>query len=102
MVTTRAGRHKARPDTNMRRVTYQPTPQEYYNPQQYGENQSRSRRTTRPGFNPRMAVNLEYLGYIGLLGIGHMYAGFVGRGFVLLISWLIIAEVLFLSIVRGP
>lgn len=37
--------------------------------------------------NPNIAMALELAGYVGFLGIGHMYAGAAGRGILLLFAW---------------
>ncbi len=37
--------------------------------------------------DPTTALLLELLGYLGFLGIGHVYAGKTGRGIALLIGW---------------
>jgi hypothetical protein len=37
--------------------------------------------------DPTIALLLELIGYLGFLGIGHMYAGRMGRGLTLLIVW---------------
>src|SRR6476661_6204280 len=37
--------------------------------------------------DPTIALLLELLGYVGFLGIGHIYAGRVGRGIALLFAW---------------
>ena len=39
--------------------------------------------------DPTTALMLELLGYLGFLGIGHIYAGKTNRGIGLLIGWLI-------------
>lgn len=39
--------------------------------------------------DPTTALMLELLGYLGFLGIGHIYAGKTNRGIALLISWLV-------------
>ncbi|MFL5733721.1 MAG: hypothetical protein ACJ78Q_11015 [Chloroflexia bacterium] len=40
-----------------------------------------------PPRDPTVALLLELLGYIGFLGIGHIYAGRVTRGVLLLVGW---------------
>ncbi len=37
--------------------------------------------------DPTIALLLELLGYIGFLGIGHIYAGRTARGIALLVGW---------------
>ncbi|NJL57427.1 hypothetical protein HC928_21525 [bacterium] len=41
----------------------------------------------RKPVNPRMALALELLGYIGLLGIGRMYAGNWSDGITTMVLW---------------
>jgi TM2 domain-containing membrane protein YozV len=48
-----------------------------------------------PQRDPTIALLLEFLGYIGFLGIGHIYAGRVTRGIVLLVGWWIYWAVTF-------
>ena len=43
----------------------------------------------RPPRNPLMGFLLELIGYIGLLGIGHMYSGHIPRGIVLTLAWIL-------------
>jgi hypothetical protein len=40
-----------------------------------------------PPRDPTVAALLELLGYIGFLGIGHIYAGRVTRGIALMVGW---------------
>ena len=39
--------------------------------------------------DPTTALMLELLGYLGFLGVGHIYAGKTNRGIALLIGWLV-------------
>ena len=69
-----------------RESIYQWTPQQF--DANRPTNQSRyfsGGRTRQP--NMAMAPFLELLGYVGLLGMGHMYAGYVSRGAVILLGW---------------
>ena len=49
----------------------------------------------------RRAFALEMFGYVGVLGLGHMYGGRVGRGLVLMASWLMALAVLIPPLVRS-
>jgi hypothetical protein len=55
--------------------------------------------------DPMVAFLLELIGYIWVLGIGHMYAGRIGRGVALLLGWWAywgIAAVLFFTVIFIP
>lgn len=55
--------------------------------------------------DPMIALLLELVGYVFVLGLGHMYAGRVGRGIALLLGyWLYwaIAGTLFLTLLLSP
>ena len=39
--------------------------------------------------DPTIALLLELIGYAGILGVGHIYAGYTNRGIALLIGWLV-------------
>jgi len=55
--------------------------------------------STAVGKDPTAALLLELIGYAGILGIGHIYAGRTNRGIALLIGWLVyIMAASFLSI----
>jgi hypothetical protein len=41
-----------------------------------------------PRKDPALALGLELIGLVGVLGIGHIYAGKTGRGVALLIGWI--------------
>lgn len=41
------------------------------------------------GKDPTVALMLELIGYAGILGIGHIYAGRTNRGIALLVGWLV-------------
>ena len=58
-----------------------------------------------PRRDPTIAFLLELLGYVGFLGIGHMYAGHIGRGLVLMGTWAIywgIVLIMFVSLIGIP
>lgn len=55
--------------------------------------------------DPTVALLLELIGYVGFLGIGHIYAGRITRGVVLMIGWWLywgIVGVLFATILLSP
>ncbi len=63
------------------------------------------------GFSPAaqrdatVGLMLEFIGYLGVLGLGHIYTGQVGRGFALMIGWWAywgIVTVLFVTIFFIP
>lgn len=59
----------------------------------------------QPQRDPTLALLLELIGYAGVLGIGHMYAGRTGRGVALLLGWIFygaIAAVFFVTLVGAP
>jgi|GEM_PF-4535386 len=43
--------------------------------------------------DPTTALLLELIGYVGILGIGHIYAGRTNRGIALLIGWILYLSV---------
>lgn len=60
-------------------TNYSQTPIGYqYQPVGTGSVQSR---------DPILALLLELIGYVGFLGIGHIYAGRTGRGIALMVGW---------------
>jgi TM2 domain-containing membrane protein YozV len=70
--------------------TYSPPPQ--YNPQSYAQPPVYQPAGTVQGAatakkDPTVALLLELIGYLGFLGIGHIYAGKTTRGIALLIGW---------------
>jgi hypothetical protein len=62
---------------------YSPPPQ----PQGY-QYQSQIGVAGTPPRDPTIALLLELIGYVGLLGIGHIYAGRLTRGIGLMIGWI--------------
>jgi len=60
-------------------------------PSSYGQTTARRTQNRRGPLarSPEYAFAWELLGYVGLLGIGHMYAGAYRRGFALLILWML-------------
>ncbi len=55
-----------------------------------------------PTRNPTVALLLELLGYVGFLGIGHLYAGRTARGIAMLIGWwvyLIVSSILVIVLI---
>jgi hypothetical protein len=48
-----------------------------------------SQYSTAVGKDPTVALLLELIGYAGILGIGHIYAGRTNRGIALLVGWLV-------------
>lgn len=46
--------------------------------------------------DPTTALLLELIGYIGFLGIGHIYAGKTGRGIALMVAWWFYAIIAFI------
>jgi hypothetical protein len=58
-----------------------------------------------PWRDPTIALLLELIGYVWVLGIGHMYGGRIGRGIALLVGWAcywIIVAVLFFTLIGIP
>ncbi len=76
------------PDYQKQAANPQSNPiQQAYQQPQYGQQVS-----ARPLRNPNLAFLLELLGYVGFLGIGHLYAGnIIGGGILLLFGWSIAA-----------
>ncbi len=70
------------PDYQKQEATYpQPTQiQQAYQQPQYGQ-----QLYVRPRRDPNLAFLLELLGYVGFLGIGHLYAGNILGGIILLL-----------------
>lgn len=62
--------------------------QSYPNYQQYPPGYPAPQQAVAPK-DPTTALMLELLGYLGFLGIGHIYAGKTNRGIGLLIGWLV-------------
>ena len=62
--------------------------QSYPNYQQYPPGYPVPQQAVAPK-DPTTALMLELLGYLGFLGIGHIYAGKTNRGIGLLIGWLV-------------
>ena len=85
-------------------MTYQPSQQEYNYPQSRVYHYRRPSATTQFAPDPRVAASLEFLGYVGLLGLGHMYAGYEKRGIGILVGWLVVVGLLIQSFMayQGP
>ncbi len=59
----------------------------------------------QPQRDSTLALLLELIGYVGVLGIGHIYAGRTSRGVGLMVGWLlygVIVFFLFLSLIGSP
>ncbi len=72
------------PDYQKQAAYPPPNPiQQAYQQPQYGQ-----QAYVRPLRNPNLAFLLELLGYVGFLGIGHLYAGnIIGGAILLLFGW---------------
>jgi hypothetical protein len=58
-----------------------------------------------PPKDSTVALLLELIGYAGVLGIGHIYAGRTTRGIALLVGWLfyaVIIGILFITVIFIP
>jgi hypothetical protein len=54
---------------------------------------------SQKGANPDTALGLEILGYLGIMGLGHMYGGHTGRGWILMVAWwIVLANLVFPNI----
>lgn len=59
----------------------------------------------QPQRDPVLALLLELIGYVGVLGIGHIYAGRTSRGVGLMVGWLLYGVIiffLFITIIGSP
>lgn len=93
----------------------QPPPQGYVQPQSYSNapyspapgygSYAPTQYATQPQRDATLALLLELIGYAGVLGIGHIYAGRTSRGVGLMIGWLlygVIVFFLFISLIGSP
>jgi len=58
-----------------------------YNPGDYGTGYPQQPMSYAQPKDPTAGLLLELLGYIGFLGIGHIWAGKTSRGIALLVGW---------------
>ncbi|HEY0068885.1 MAG TPA: zinc-ribbon domain-containing protein [Chloroflexia bacterium] len=82
---------------------YAPPPQNYSNAP-YGS-YAPGQYAAQPPRDSTLALLLELIGYVGVLGIGHIYAGRTTRGVSLLVGWLFygaIIFVLFFTLIGAP